>query len=222
LVKYCVQCGKPNDDQAVFCTACGQKFPDQAPPAVPLTAAPVVTQTSSLYTAEMGTGAHKHMLTDVFLKDASGKVLLVARRQSILHQDYTIADGNESVTGFIESKGHLTHTSLNVLDANHNMQGSIRLSNVEQKGSPPNCQLEDTGGNKLGSIVFTMGMLGFSAVRLDGSRIFDARLSAGSGVRQSLDALEKRSYAIELLDPQFPLPTILAIIAALDHSSIVA
>ncbi len=124
MVKYCIQCGKPNDDQAVFCTACGQRFPDQSSPAVPQTVVPAVTQTSSLYTAEMGTGAHKHMLTDVYLRDPSGKVLLVARRQSILHQDYTIVDGNENVMGFIESKGHLTHTSLNLQDANHNVQGS--------------------------------------------------------------------------------------------------
>jgi hypothetical protein len=223
LVKYCVQCGKPNDDQAVFCTACGKKFPDQTSSAVPQTAAPVATQTSSpLYTAEMGTGAHKHMLTDVFLKDPSGKVLLVARKSSILHQNYTIVDGNEGVTGFIESKGHLTHISQTVQDASHNAQGSVQLSRVEEKGVLPKIWLEDAGGNKQATIFFTNGVALFSGVKIDGSRIFDVALSAGQGVRHVFDALEKRSYAIELLDPGFPLPTILALIAALDHSSVAA
>jgi hypothetical protein len=218
LVKYCIQCGKPNDDQAVFCTACGQRFPDQSSPAVPQTVAPAVSQTSSLYTAEMGTGAHEHVLTDVFLKDPSGKVLLVARRQSLLHQDYTIVDGGGGVAGFIESKAHLTHTSMNVQDANHNLQGSVQLSRMEQKGVPPNCWLEDAGGNKQATIFFTNGVARFSGVRLDGSRIFDASLSAGQGVREALNAFEHRSYSIEVLDSGFPLATLVTLIAAIDHA----
>jgi hypothetical protein len=165
----------------------------------------------------MGAGAHKHMLTDVYLKDPSGKVLLVARRKSLLHKDYTIVDGNEGVTGFIESKSHLTHTSLNVQDANHNVQGSVGIGTFEQKGAPPNCWLEDAGGNRQATMLFTGGVLRFSGVKLDGSRIFDATLSTGTGIRATLNALEQRSYAIELLDPGFPLPTLLAIVTAIDH-----
>lgn len=206
MVKYCIQCGKQNDDQAVFCTSCGQRFPDQAASTVSQTGAPTAAQASSLFTAEMGAGAHKHMLTDVYLKDSSGKVLLVARRKSLLHKDYTIVDGNESVTGFIEPKSHLTHTSLNVQDVNHTVQGSVAVSGIEQRGAPPNCWLEDVGGNKQARILFTGGVLRFSGVKLDGSRIFDATLSAGQGFRATLNALEQRSYAIELLDPGFRCP----------------
>jgi hypothetical protein len=217
LVKYCTQCGKPNDDQAVFCTACGQRFPGQTAPAVPQAGAAPAAQPSQLFAAELRPGAHKHMPTDVYLTDSSGKVQLVARKQSLLHQDYTIVDGNESVTGFIKSEGHLTHTSLNVQDANHSTQASVQLGRIEQQGRAPNCWLEDAGGNKQASIAFTNGILGFSAIKPDGSRIFDAALSRGAGVKQMLDALESKSYAIELFDSGFSLPTLVTIIAAIDH-----
>jgi len=170
-----------------------------------------------LFTAEMGTGAHKHMLTDVYLKDPSGKVVLVARKRSMLHQDYTIVDGNEVVAGFIESKVHLGHTSLNVQDANRMPQGTIQVSNFEQKGVPPKCWLEDAGGNTQGSIFFTSGFLGFSGVRLDGSRIFDASFSAMGRAGSMLEELGKRSYSVQLLEPGFSLAALLAVIAAIDH-----
>ncbi|MDA4114720.1 MAG: zinc ribbon domain-containing protein [Thaumarchaeota archaeon] len=214
MAKYCIHCGKQNDDQAVFCTACGQPFGDQAVPAVQQigASAPV----PSLLTAEMGTGAHEHMLTDVYLKDSAGRVLLVARKQSLLHAEYTIVDGKESVTGFIEQKTHLTHRTLSVEDADHKVVGSVQISNVSENRAPPSCWLEDVGGNRLGTIVLINGMAAFGGVRLDGSPIFEASISAGPGVMGALTEWEHRTYAINLIDPGFPLPMLLTIITALD------
>jgi hypothetical protein len=36
-------------------------------------------------------------------------------------------------------------------------------------------------------------------------------------MRQAFDAFEHRAYSIELLDSGFPLPTLVTVIAALDH-----
>jgi hypothetical protein len=227
LVKYCISCGKQSDDQAAFCAACGQKFPDESSPspvqqgaATATTAVAAAAQPGTLLTAERGSGAHKHMLTDVFLKDASGKVLLVARKPSLLHEDYTIVDGNESVCGFMKSKSHLTHSGLGVEDASHNLQAAVQHSNFEsssqvgplRKQNPPNCWIEDAAGNRLASIVFTNWVLGFSGVKPDGSEIFEASLAGGTGMRQELSAMESRTYSVNLLDPGFPLPTLLAIL----------
>jgi len=217
-LKYCTRCGVQNEDQAVFCTACGQRFPDQAAPVGQHAGAAAAAQPFPLFTAEMGPGAHEHMFTDVFLKDTSGKVLLVAKRQSLLHRNYTIVDGGGAVAGFIEAKSHLTHTSLNIEGPSHDALGAVQESSIERKGSPADCWLEDASGNRQASIVFTNGVFSFSVVRADGSRVFDATLSAGAGVRQTLGALERRSYAIVLLEPSFPLPTLVTIIAAVDHA----
>ena len=110
MVKYCIHCGKANDDQAVFCIACGQRFPDQTPPPSVQQAVPAPapsSQATNVFTAEIGPGAHEHMLTDVHLKDSTGKVLLVARKKSLLHAEYTVVDGDEGVIGFIEQKEQL-------------------------------------------------------------------------------------------------------------------
>jgi hypothetical protein len=166
----------------------------------------------------MGTGTHEHMLTDVYLKDPAGKVLLAARKQSLLHGDYTIVDGNEGVTGFIEQKTHLTHKTMSVEDAKRNIQGSVQVSNVSENRAPPKCWLEDASGNRLGTIVFVEGLAAFSGVKLDGSPIFEASFSAGSGVREALTEWGHRAYAINLIDPGFPLPMLLTIITALDKA----
>jgi hypothetical protein len=213
MVKYCIKCGKENDDQAVFCTDCGARFPDQ-------TAAPAAPQAPTLLTASMEAGVHKHMLTDVSLRDTSGKAVLVARRTSILHEDFDIVDGNGTTIGYIQPKTHLTHRTLSFQDANHGAQGAVQVSSFEQRGVPPNCWLEDAGGGRLASIIFTNGFFGFSGVKSDGSRIFDAAFSGGAGVRQALSAASARAYSIQLLDLGFPLPALLTVIAALDHASL--
>jgi hypothetical protein len=159
------------------------------------------------------------MLTDVYLKDASGKVLLVARKPSLLHRDYVIVDGNEAVVGFLKPSTHLTHSSMSLEDSNHNLQAVIQQSNIGsstqvgliRQRNPPKCWIEDAEGSKVGSIVFTNWVLAFSCVKQDGSRAFDASLTGEAGLRQELSALERRSYAVTLFDPGFPLTMLVAI-----------
>jgi len=174
-------------------------------------------QSALLFTVEMGPGVHEHMFTDVFLKDPSGKVLLVAKKQSLLHRDYTIIDGGGSITGFIEGKVHITHTSLTIKGANHDFVGTVQVSNSERRGELPKCWLEDAGGDKQASMLPANGVFGFSWVGSDGTRIFDAAFAIGGGVKQALNALERKSYEIELFDSGFSLPTLVTIIAAIDQ-----
>jgi hypothetical protein len=218
MTKYCMGCGKENEDQASFCVGCGQRFPDQAAPATQTAVQPPQAPASNLYTAEMGTGAHEHMLTDVYLRDSQGRVMLVARKPSILHSDYTIVDGSESVKGFIKAQTHLTHRTASVEDANHGVQGAVQVSNLSQNRVPPGCWIEDAAGNRLGTVMYGAGLAAFSGVKPDGSPIFEASLAVGQGMRETLTGLEHRAYAITLVDSGFPLPLLLAVIAALDRA----
>jgi len=224
-----MSCGKQNDDQAAFCTACGKRFQDEpsASQVQQSVAASATTQQSTLLTAERGPGAHKHILTDVYLKDASGRVLLVARKPSLLHENYTIVDGNEAVAGFMKPITHLTHSGMGVEDGSHNLQAAVQRSNFEsssqvgplRRQNPPNCWIEDATGSRLGSIVFTNWVLGFTAVNPDGSRIFDVSLAGGNGLMQELSAMEYKTYAVNLFDSGFPLATLLTIIVVVDKIS---
>ena len=57
---------------------------------------------------------------------------------------------------------------------------------------------------KQASVMFTGGLLGFSLIRPDGSRIFDASFTSGPGLRQFVTAMEHKVYAVDLVDPDFP------------------
>ena len=196
-VKYCANCGRQNEDQAEFCSACGQKLPDEPSP-LPVqqgATASAATQQGSLLTFEWGPGAHEHVFTDVYLKDSSGKVLLVARKPSLLHGNYTIVDGNESVTGFLKPIVHLTHSGMGLEDLNHNLQAVIQHSNIQSstrigpfvERSPPKYWIEDAQQHAwLPVSLFTNWALSFTGVRPDGSMIFDASITGGAGPRSGI------------------------------------
>jgi len=174
--------------------------------------------------AERGPGAHQHVYTDIYLRNASGELLLAAKKPSLLHGDYTIVDGSGSTAGLLTSKTHLTHSEVTLQDANHVPQGSVQHSNFEStrrvglysQRIPPKCWFVDASGNALGSIQFVNGVLGFSAVKADGMVAFSASLSGGDGLMQEMTALEHRRFAISLVDRSFPLPMLLAIVTTVD------
>jgi len=221
MVKYCAKCGKQNEDQAMFCVACGQKFQDESEssPVKQGIAAGGAAQLGTLLTVERGTGAHAHVLSDVFLRNASGKVLLIARKPSLLHGDYTIVDGSEAVVGFLKPSTHLTHSGMRLEDLNHNLQAEIQHSNIQSsvqvgpfvQRNPPKCWVEDAQGNRVGSIVFMNWLLSFSGVGQDGSRVFDASLAGGSALGLELSVMMYRPYAVTLFDSSFPMPTLVAV-----------
>jgi len=226
MVKFCTKCGKQNDDQAVFCLDCGQKFQDESAPSTvqQSASAELFPQPGTLLTVERGPGAHEHMDTDLYLKDASGKVLLVARKPSLMHGDYIIVDGNELIVGFLKPSRHLTHSGMSLEDAIHNLQAVINhsfssttLVGPYRRWNSPKCWIEDAKGNKIGSIVFTNEILGFSCVKQDGSRVFGASLTSGAGLMQELSAIAHRTYTVTLFDYGFPLTTLVAINVVVDQ-----
>lgn len=145
-------------------------------------------------------------------------MVLVARKPSLFRSDYNLVDGDEGAVGFIRTQMHLGHRTHSVEDANHAALGAVQVSNISQNRAPPSCWLEDGSGNRLATISYTEGALDFSAVRMDGSVLFEASVSTGTGVRQSLSELGHRAYAIRLMEPGFPLPVLLATIVAMDAS----
>jgi hypothetical protein len=213
-----MRCGTENEDGATFCVGCGQRFPDRvAASSTQAVAGPAQAQ-PALYAAEMSSGAHAHLLTDVSLRDSTNRVVMIARKPSLLHPDYNLADGNEGVAGFIGTQTHLGHKTHSVEDANHVALGAVQVSNFSQNRAPPSCWLEDNAGNRLATIAYAEGLMAFSAVKTDGSVLFEASMSPGTGVRQALSELGHRAYAISLFEPGFPLPMLLATIVAMDAS----
>jgi len=226
-----MSCGAQNTDEALFCTTCGKSLAAQ-PVAAPVSPAPAAPQSeqwaipssnlqpppSTVYSAELRPGAHKHMPTDLYLVDPAGKTVLVAKLQSLLHKNYTIEDGVGATAGYIEGKTHLTHRTFTLQDAGHSVLSAINVSNVEVNRAPPKSWIEDGAGNRLANIVFTMGFASFSVVREDGSAILQASLSLGGGLRETVERLSSRAYSIQLSDQSFTPSMVLATVAALERA----
>ncbi len=207
-MKFCVHCGKENDDQAIFCTACGEKFVDSS------SFHPQIQNPGISLTSEIGPGAHKHTLTDFYLKDSSGQVRLVARKPSLLHGNYDLVDKDGLAVGYITPKEHLGHKSLIVETSTHVAEHVVQASNIRQSGIPPKCWVEDPNGNKELTIEYTESFLGFSGISTNGTKIFDASANSSGGIVSELNAVANRSYSISLFDPGFSDGTLLAILLA--------
>jgi len=216
LVKYCIYCGQPSDDQALFCTSCGKGFPTQAaPPSSAPTIESIEQQPSGSYTAELEPGIHKHMRTDVYLKDSGAQVVLVAKLQSLLHKNYTVVDGEGVTKGQIVQKTHFTHVTYSFEDGSSNSLGAVSVSSVQHgKGTPRSCWIEDASGNRLANVVYS-GTMSFSAFGTNESSIFDVYPSGDGGIRSAFSAVVPGPYAIRVNDATFPLPMVLTTIAAL-------
>ena len=215
-MKFCVNCGKENGDQAEYCAACGSRFPSDPSFSAQQAHTDDSNQTQpGLFTVERGPGAHEHILSDFYLKDSGGRLVLAAKKQSLLHASFNIVNSQEEIMGFITPKQHLSHKSLNVESETHEIQQTVQVSTIRGKGQPPKCWVEDSSGSKQFSIVYENSFFAFSGVRVDGSRIFDAAIKNDSGgIRSALTALFERTYSINLLDPTFSKVTLLTIFIA--------
>ena len=216
-MKYCTYCGQPNEDQALFCTSCGNVFQTQAQPSPsPAPAAnPIAPQEPGLYRAEWAAGAHKHMMTDMYLRDSGNEVVLVAKRQSLLHKNYTVVDGTGAAMGQIEEKTHLTHRTFSFVDYGSNTLGAVGVSNMASRGAHPNAWIEDASGNRLADVLHS-SFSTFGAYRTDKSSIFEVFPSGGGGQMNAMRAaMTPGPFTVRVNDASFPLPLVLAAITAI-------
>jgi hypothetical protein len=169
----------------------------------------------AIFTFEAGPRGGNRKGLDLFFKDTNGQVLLIARGQSAIgvNQRYSLLKENESPAGYIETSGGLIHSSLCVQDFAHNVQGYIRIGGVHSRGTLPPCSIENANGEKLASI--SGSPMSFSALKPDGSRLFDAVMATGGGLRATLTALAHKALRISLFDPSFSKLMLLGVFAAL-------
>jgi len=221
MTKYCMRCGRQNEDQAAFCVACGNAFPavQLDTSAGPSGEAPVAQAPSATFTVTTGPYGQGHGVPVISLMDSKGAVVYIAKRKP-LHQSFEIFDPQGEKRGLVNFKMHVTHTSFEVCDPYENVLNVISAG-PHMKGRPPNCWLEDGGGNKQGKFEFA-GWGAFGLVKSDGTKVFDARLKgfeAGEGMFERLKALAARSYDIVLLDSSFSTLMLMGSMAAIEAAS---
>ncbi len=215
----CVRCGSELAEDASFCQSCGSPIQHQQVPEQSSGQGPNLIGTSTLpvaaFTLEAGPRGRNRKGLDLFFKDTNGQVLLIARGQSAIavNQRYALLNVNESPAGYIETSGGLVHSSLCVQDFAHNVQGYVRVGGGHPRGTLPPCSIENANGEKLASI--SGSPMSFSALKPDGSRLFDAVMATEGDLRATLTALAHKALRINLFDPAFSKLVLLGVFTAL-------
>ena len=149
-----MNCGRENDDAAVFCISCGEKFPDQS--AQPIEAeAPVTPTTAStppvtVLRVSLTHGEHKFILGEVDFTDESGQVVYSGSRESTLHENYTLTSEGRKLL-FMKHKIHIGGFALEMQDDSGSPMGEIFCTTPGQerarKGVLPQYSYKDAQGN---------------------------------------------------------------------------
>ena len=171
------------------------------------------------YTTERVPGAHKHILSDICVKDSSGKVVLLAKHSYTFSLNYSIVDGDGIEFGSIKSERGLRSLTFVAEDANHVPLGKVIVQVQSQTFGMPRLAkiwMEDTSGQKLFDVQYLAGLVRFTGVKEDGSKIFNGSLSQGLGLKQELASLVHRNYTINVYDASFSSIALVSVIAALD------
>lgn len=223
MSKYCTRCGRQNEDQAAFCVGCGAAFPQVEQPlsAVPPADRDLAQPPFATFTAEMGPGAHEHIFSDVFLRDNRGAVVCIAKRPSMLHENFEIVDPQGQMKGTVNRKIHLMRNSAEICDSDKKVLGVVQVKSVAHSGRRmvlPRCWLEDASGNTQARFEFTTGLSwSIDLVKPDESKVFHAQLTpTGGGVRNYLKGTASKRYSIDVFDPTLSAVVLAGIIAAID------
>jgi zinc ribbon protein len=215
LAKYCIKCGVQNNDDAVFCIACGTRFDGQEDD-LPTLAAPSEAASRTLHT-EMVEGEHRHVLWDMVFKDDAGVVVFVTKRPSLLHENFEVFDHGNKMLGRVNRKTRLLKPDAYEITDEIQGVGSVLMFRPGGRGQPPTGWLEDGLGNKLATLEF-QGLLSYDLVKPGGSKILGVRLdSGGEGLRQEFRDLMKKRYRVEVFDQSFSGLQVAGIVTALSR-----
>jgi hypothetical protein len=217
LPKYCTHCGTQNDDQALFCTACGQKLVDQGTPVAQGVGPSASTAPASQAPAAkvlrftLSHGDHKFILGSVDFQDESGRTIYTASRESALHENYTLTQGEGKLL-LMKHKVHLNGYSFEMQDGSGAPAGEIHCQFTGTKGQLPKYWYTDPQGNSQAAIIWEAGTIRFAICDPNSNQVY-AQLSAElpGGVMGDLKALNYRRFTVSIVEgASLPLTAVLA------------
>lgn len=220
MAKYCIRCGAQNDDQALFCRACGQKLVSEGTQAggatPPPSAAPVPA--STVLTFGQTHGDHKFIMGSVDFKDGSGTVTYSASRESTLHQNYTILQGQKKII-YMKHKTHMNAVSYELQDGSGAPLGELRCQFSHWQGQLPKFSYADPQGNPRAAVVWEERSFDFAIADPVSGQVFaQARGELPGGLKGDLKALIRQDHTISIAEgTSLPLPIVLAFCVAIAY-----
>jgi hypothetical protein len=159
----------------------------------------------------MSHGDHKFILGSVDFQDESGQVVYTASRESALHENYTLTQG-ESKLLFMKHKMHLNGYSFEMQDGSGAPAGEVHCQFTGTKGQLPKYWYTDPQGNPQAAIVWEEGTIRFTICDPNSTQVF-ARVSAElpGGIIGDLKALNHGRFMVSIVEGgSLPLAAVLA------------
>ena len=159
----------------------------------------------------MSHGDHKFILGSVDFQDEAGQVVYTASRESALHENYTLTQGEGKLL-FMKRKMHLNGYSFEMQDGLGAPAGEIHCQ-FTGKGRLPKYWFTDPQGNSQVAIVWEEGAIRFVICDPNSTQVF-AQVSADlpGGIMGDLKALSHRQFMVSIIEgTSLPLPVVLAL-----------
>lgn len=223
MVKYCIRCGAQNDDQALFCTSCGQRLADQGMLAGDASVAPSAASAPTVPSARvlrfgLAHGDHKFVMGSVDFQDESGKVVYSASRESALHENYTVFEGETKLL-YMKHKTHLNASTFELQDGSGAPLGELRCKYSRWQGQLPEFSYADPEGNSRAAVVWERRTFSFAIADPTSAQVFaQASSDVPGGVTGDLRALIRQRHRISIADgTSLPLTVVLAFCVAIAY-----
>jgi len=215
LAKYCTHCGHENEDIALFCISCGEKFPEQEVTAAAgqgeaSTPSTPSTPSSTVYRFSLQKGDHKFMLGEVDFVAADGATAYSATRESVLHENYTLLK-NDVKQAFMKHMLAMGGFSFEVQDASGQPMGVLRCKTDSARHQLPSYWFEDTQGNTIATLAWEQGTMRFAISNLEMTQVYaEGLLELPGGVKGDLKAMLHKVYTLSIQQSS-PLPSVVVL-----------
>lgn len=234
MVKSCSMCGSANPDEAAFCMNCGgrlqsvattpgwQSQPQTPPSSASSYAAPSPQQAGptvvASYVAQLQTGKHKHMLTDIGFKDQSGGQIMVAQKHSLFGFEYDLLDSYGNLMGHIKHHALSLHDTFDATGPQHELVGKVKHQLLGSMVFQDNFWFEDAAGQKTATVTGDALNYRFAlASTATSGQLATVQLDFPGGFIRDLKSYGLGRYLVEVYSNELNPIMLAAFLVALEH-----
>jgi hypothetical protein len=161
----------------------------------------------------MGHGEHKFILDAVNFVDGAGTTVYVASRESVLHENYTILQGENKLL-FMQHKMSLNGFAFELQDASGAVVGTLHSQG--ERGQLPRYWFTDSQGDTQAVLVWQQGAMKFALTDQSSSQVYAEGSVVLPGGFGDLKAMVHKRYSLSIPSGSpLPTPVVLAFCVAI-------
>jgi hypothetical protein len=171
------------------------------------------------YVAQLQTGKHKHVFTDIGFKDKGGRDVMVARKHSLLGFEYEVVDEYGNLVGHVKQHPVSLHNTFDATGAQREPVGRVKHQLLSQMIFQDNFWLENAGGERTVAVSGDAFNRAFSLTSAaTGGLLATVKIDFPGGFLRNLNAYNLGRYKIDVYSNELSPLMLAAFLVALEHS----